>query len=106
MLGVRNIGTGVFTQHLLVQMRREATHAAVMPSSSEEELPPGHDIHCNHQKDQDFDKELATFDPITGQKLEAEHVDWVSPDGSLKMWCVIVWAQSNVRHFNIRTSDT
>lgn len=68
-----------------VQMRREATHAATISSSSEEELPPGHGIHCNHQKDQKYDKELATLDPITSQKLETDHVEWLSPDGSLKM---------------------
>ena len=69
-------------------MRREATHAAVISSSSDEEVQPGHDIHCNHQKGQKFDEELASLDPITSQKLEAEHVEWLSPDGSLKMWCV------------------
>eukprot|EP00750_Incisomonas_marina_P012919 INCI17181.4.p1 GENE.INCI17181.4~~INCI17181.4.p1 ORF type:complete len:1108 (-),score=263.76 INCI17181.4:127-3450(-) len=42
-------------------------------------------IHCNHHEGAPFDHELATTDPITQLPLEKLHVDWVSPDGSLRM---------------------
>lgn len=42
-------------------------------------------IHCNHHEGAPFDHELATTDPITQLPLDKLHVDWVSPDGSLRM---------------------
>ena len=42
-------------------------------------------VQCNHRTGMKYNRKLATTDPITNDTLDKVHVDWTSPDGSLRM---------------------